>query len=123
MEKDELILIGTLIGIVLISHLLIASFFTKLSRMFFKPKTHLSKRSLSKFSLSIKWGLFFVIWPIIEPLVSPENWDYLMDHPLFRILFIVNLSWILIELSNVLRYYFIENLVMDKADNLKERKN
>lgn len=121
MLQEEVIFVLILLGIVITAHVVVALTFTFLAKQFYKPKTEKGKRSLLKFSQSLKWGLFFVIWPIVEPFVSPEHFTYIRSHPLFVILFIVNLSWILIELSNVLRYYFIDHFSIDKEDNLRER--
>ncbi|WP_235893490.1 mechanosensitive ion channel family protein [Litoribacter populi] len=81
-----------------------------------------AQRSMVRFSHSLKFGLFFILWPITEPYVSPETMAYIRGHVFFQIFWIINLAWILIELTNVLRYYFIEHYNFEKDDNLRERR-
>lgn len=70
----------------------------------------------------MRWGLFFMLWPIVEPYVSLEEWLIISKLRTYTILLIISLSWILIELSNVLRHSFIESFSIDKDDNLRERR-
>ena len=77
---------------------------------------------MRKFSKALKWGLFFAIFPIIEPYFSPPDLLYIGRHKVFIVLSIITLTWIIIEFSNVLRYVFLEKFTYDKEDNLRERR-
>ncbi|KEO72921.1 mechanosensitive ion channel family protein [Anditalea andensis] len=119
---DRLILIGSLIGTLIISHAVIGLLFRPALKIFFRPKTDKGTNSVLKLRNSLSWGLFFVLWPIAEPLFAPDRWEQIRNYPLFSIFMIVSISWILIELSNVLRHSFIENFSFEKDDNLRERR-
>ncbi|MDN3668772.1 mechanosensitive ion channel [Echinicola jeungdonensis] len=122
MMNEKFIFLLTTLALLVLSHILIWLTFKPLSRLVYKPKTPGGKKSLGKLSNALKWGLFFVIFPLTEHLFSPEEWAIFSGNKVFRILFIINFSWILIELSNVLKYYFLDFYTLDKADNLKERR-
>lgn len=119
---DKLILLATLISVIIISHAVIGLLFKPALRIFFKPHTAKGEASVIKLRNSLSWGLFFVLWPIAEPFFAPDRWDQIRNHHLFSILMIISISWILIELSNVLRHSFIENFSFEKDDNLRERR-
>jgi small-conductance mechanosensitive channel len=119
---DKLILIATLVSVLIVSHAFIGLLFRPAIRLFFKPKTDKGHYSVVKLRNSLSWGLFFILWPIAEPFFAPDRWDPIRNHHLFSILLIISISWILIELSNVLRHSFIENFSFEKDDNLRERR-
>jgi len=77
---------------------------------------------MRKFSQALKWGLFFAIFPIIEPYFSPPDLLFIGRQKIFIVLSIITLTWIIIEFSNVLRYIFLEKFTYDKEDNLRERR-
>lgn len=120
--NDKLIFLLVSFGLLLLSHAIVAVGFPFFARLVYKAKTTPGEKALSHFSRSLKWGLFFVIFPFLEPLFSPADWAFIHRLAVFKILFILNLSWILIELTDVLRHYFLEHYSLDKPDNLRERK-
>ena len=122
MLNETTIFILSALGLLIFSHLILYFFFKPLARLIYKPQKEIAKKSLTRFSNSLKWGLFFAIFPLIEPLISPENLNLLSSHKFFIIVAIINLTWILFEFSNVVRYAFLENYPYDKEDNLKERR-
>ncbi|EON77827.1 Potassium efflux system KefA protein [Lunatimonas lonarensis] len=122
MTQEKLIFMLTILASLLASHLLLYLFFRRLASFFYKPTTDKGKRALRKLGFSLKWGLFFVIFPLAERYFSPDDMDYLRHHPLFSVLFVVNLTWILVELSNVVRHRILESFDFGKSDNLKERR-
>jgi small-conductance mechanosensitive channel len=122
MLSDKAIFIIVTLFILVFSHVVLYFSFKYIAGFLYKPRTEKGKIALLKFSKSLKWGLFFVIFPIFEPYFSPDDLVYIKDQPIFTVLFIINLTWIIIELSNVLRHSFLERYAYDKADNLKERR-
>lgn len=122
MDRETLVFIGIVLGILVISHAFLLLVFPKLARLAYKPTSERGKRSIRKFSNALKWGLFFALFPLIEPYISPPNLIELGKHPFFVVLAIVTLTWILIEFSNVLRHAFLDNFTSDKEDNLRERR-
>ncbi|WP_158858587.1 mechanosensitive ion channel family protein [Lunatibacter salilacus] len=122
MTYERLLLILIIVASVAVSHLFLYFSFKRLSRLFYKPKSHKGEMALRKFSSSLKWGLFFVVFPLAEPYFSPEDMDYIRSQPWFAVLFIINLSWIVIEGFNVFRYYTLDTFAYDKSDNLRERR-
>ncbi|WP_114751292.1 mechanosensitive ion channel family protein [Pleomorphovibrio marinus] len=122
MLNDRVVFFAIILISIILGHLLLYFFFRRLAYLLYKPAGAKGDRALSRFGTSLKWGLFFVIFPIAEPYFSPEDMDYLRSHTLFSVLFIVNLSWIIIELSNVFRYYLLDKFAFEKDDNLKERR-
>ncbi|MBD8488455.1 mechanosensitive ion channel [Echinicola sp. CAU 1574] len=120
--NDKILFVLITIAALVISHVLVWLVFKILRKFLFKPHSHSGKKAIQKFSQAVKWGLFFVLFPFVEPRVSPEEWRFLSEMRIFKILFIINLSWILLEFVNVLKYYFVEHLSFDKQDNLKERR-
>jgi hypothetical protein len=122
MLSDKAIFIIVTLFILVFSHVVLYFSFKYIAGFFYKPRTEKGKIALLRFSKSLKWGLFFVIFPIFEPYFSPDDLVYIKDQPIFTVLFIINLTWIIIELSNVLRHSFLERYAYDKADNLKERR-
>ncbi|MFO7822840.1 MAG: mechanosensitive ion channel [Cyclobacterium sp.] len=122
MERETIIFIGIALGLLVFSHIFLWLFFPKLARLVYRPATEKGKNSMRKFSNALKWGLFFAVFPIIEPFFSPPDLDHLGRKPFFIVLAIITFSWIIIELSNVLRYAFLENFNSNKEDNLRERR-
>ncbi len=122
MLNENTIFVLSALGLLIFSHLILFLFFKRLANLFYKPLTVKAKKALAKFSTSLKWGLFFAVFPIIEPLISPEDLELFGRQKFFIILAILNLAWIIIELSNVIRYAFLENFAYDKEDNLRERR-
>jgi small-conductance mechanosensitive channel len=122
MNKETFVFIGIVLGILVVSHLFVILIFPRLARLAYKPVTDRGRRSMQQFSNALKWGLFFVLFPIIEPLISPPDLIELGKHPLFVVPAIVTLAWIIIEFSNVLRYAFLDNFASNKEDNLRERR-
>jgi len=120
--KDELFFLIAFVSTLLFSHLVMGIAFRFLGGYFYKPYSDRGKRSMRKLSHALRWGLFFMLWPIVEPFVVSVQLDYIRTTPIYQILFIITLAWILIELSNVLRYYFIEQFNIEKDDNLRERR-
>jgi small-conductance mechanosensitive channel len=121
LNETTIFIIFTL-GLLVFSHLLLYLFFKPLVRLVFKPQKEKTKKSLHRLSNSLKWGLFFVIFPLMEPLFSPVGIELFSSYKFFIILSIINLTWILFEFTNVLRYAFLENYPYDKEDNLRERR-
>lgn len=119
---DRLILVATLLSVLIISHAVVGLLLKPALRLFYKPKTENGQYSVVKFRNALSWGLFFVLWPIAEPFFAPDRWEQIRNHHVFSILMIISISWILIELSNVLRHSFIENFSFEKDDNLRERR-
>ncbi|SHN27199.1 Small-conductance mechanosensitive channel [Cyclobacterium lianum] len=122
MERENLIFIGIALGLLVFSHVFLWLLFPRLANLVYKPRSEKGKRSIRKFSNALKWGLFFAIFPIIEPFFSPPDLDYLGQKPFFIVLAIITISWIIIEFSNVLRHAFLENFSSNKEDNLRERR-
>ena len=122
MFSDRILLLAVVLLSLLLGHVLLYFVFRRLAYLFYKPVTPKGDRALSRFGTSLKWGLFFVIFPMAEPYFSPEDMGYLRSHTLFSVLFIINLTWIIIELSNVFRHYLLEKFAYEKEDNLKERR-
>jgi small-conductance mechanosensitive channel len=122
MLNEKTIYILSALGLLVFSYLIIFLFFNRLARLVYKPQAENAKKALSKFSTSLKWGLFFAVFPMIEPLFSPGDMELLSRHKFFIILAIINITWILFEFSNVIRYAFLENFTYDKEDNLRERR-
>lgn len=122
MTHERLLLILIVVGSIALSHLLLYLGFRRLSRIFYKPKSRKGAIAVHRFSRSLKWGLFFVIFPLAEPYFSPEDMDYIRNQPWFAVLFIINISWIVIEAFNVFRYYTLDAFAYDKLDNLRERR-
>ncbi|AWW30457.1 mechanosensitive ion channel family protein [Echinicola strongylocentroti] len=118
-DKLYFILIG--IGLLVGTHLLFWTLFKSLVRLFYKPTSKAGEKAMSQTSNSLKWGLFFVLFPILEPYISPEDWSYISKFKVFQILFIVNLAWILISFAKLLKYVFLESHSYAKLDNLRER--
>lgn len=77
---------------------------------------------MRKFSTALKWGFFIAVFPLIEPFFSPPGLEHLGKKDFFIVLAIITLTWIIIELSNVLRHAFLENFTSNKEDNLRERR-
>jgi len=121
-EKETLLFIGTSFGLLIFSHVFLEFAFPQLVKLFYKPITNRIKRSMRKFSQALKWGLFFAIFPIIEPYFSPPDLLFIGRQKIFIVLSIVTLTWIIIEFSNVMRYIFLEKFTYDKEDNLRERR-
>lgn len=96
--------------------------FPKLLRLFYKPGTRKGKQSMNKFSKALKWGIFLAIYPLIGYYLPPPASLNIVQERLFIVLAIVLFTWIIIELSNVLRYIFLEKYTFDKEDNLRERR-
>lgn len=122
MERETLIFIGIALGILVFSHVFLWLLFPKLARLVYKPKSEKGKRSMLKFSNALKWGFFIAIFPLIEPFFSPPNLEHIGKQDFFIVLAIINLTWIIIELSNVMRHAFLENFTSNKEDNLRERR-
>jgi small-conductance mechanosensitive channel len=122
MTQERLLLILIVVASVAISHLFLFLTFRRLSRLFYKPRDSKGEIALSRFSTSLKWGLFFVVFPLAEPYFSPEDMDYFRSQPWFAVLFIINLSWIVIEGFNIFRHYTLDTFAYDKSDNLRERR-
>ena len=122
MLNETTIFILSTLGLLVFSHLILYMFFKPLAKLLYKPQKEKARKALSRFSNSLKWGLFFVFFPLIEPLFSPEGMELLSSHKFFIILSIINLTWILFEFTNVLRYAFLENYPYEKEDNLRERR-
>ncbi|MCC5938358.1 MAG: mechanosensitive ion channel [Lunatimonas sp.] len=122
MTQERLLFISIIILSLGASHLLLYFTFKRLASLFYKPQSSKGERALRQLSQSLKWGLFFVIFPLAEPYFSPEDMDYLRSHPTFSVLFAINLTWIIIELSNVVRYHILDKFNFDKSDNLRERR-
>ncbi len=122
MFTDRIILLVAIILSLALGHVLLYFIFRRLAHLFYKPASFKGQRALAKFGQSLKWGLFFVIFPIAEPYFSPEDMEYLRSHTWFSVLFIINLTWIVIELSNVFRYYLLDKFAYEKEDNLRERR-
>jgi small-conductance mechanosensitive channel len=121
-EKETLLFLGISLGLLIFSHLFLQLVFIKLVNIFYKPSSEEVIKSLGKFSRALKWGLFFAIFPIIEPYFSPPDLKNFGSQNFFIVLAIINLTWIIIELSNVLRYIFLENYSFNKENNLRERR-
>lgn len=122
MLNEKTIYILSILGLLVFIHLLLFLFSNRLIKLAYKPQTDKAKKALSKFSTSLRWGLFFAIFPLIEPFFSPEGFVLFSRHKVFIIMAIINFTWILFEFSNVVRYAFLENYTYDKEDNLKERR-
>lgn len=122
MIEQRLLFISIIIISLVASHLLLYFTFKRLASIFYKPQSPRGVRALKKLSLSLKWGLFFVIFPLAEPYFSPEDMDYLRSHTFFSVLFTINVAWIIIELSNVIRHHILDKFTIDKSDNLRERR-
>lgn len=122
MNHERLLLILIIVGSVGLSHLFLYLSFKRLSRLFYKPKSLKGELALGRFSNSLKWGLFFVVFPLAEPYFSPEDMDYIRSQPWFAVLFIINLSWIVIEGFNVFRHHTLDTFAYNKSDNLRERR-
>lgn len=122
MPQDRLLLILILFASLIASHLILFFSFRHLTRLIYQPATPKGQQALSRFSMSLKWGLFFVIFPIAEPYFSPEDMGLISGHRLFAVLFIINLTWIIAELSNVVRHFILDRFDLAKTDNLKERR-
>lgn len=122
MEKETILFMGIALGLLVFSHIFLWLIFPKLARLIYRPTSEKGKKSMSKFSNALKWGLFFAVFPIIEPFFSPPDLNHFGKQPFFIVLAIITLSWIIIELSNVLRYAFLENFNSSKEDNLRERR-
>lgn len=120
--NDKITFILISLGLLVASNLLLVFIFRPLVRAFYKPKSKEAERSVSMLSNSLKWGLFFVLFPLMEPYISPDEWAYLSQFKLFKVLFIINLAWILVALTGFLKYYFLETHSFTKADNLRERR-
>ncbi|MBT0813002.1 mechanosensitive ion channel [Litoribacter ruber] len=120
--QEQLVFFSALVLTMLLSHLLVYLVFPLVAKIFYKPKLPKAQRAMMRFSHSLKFALFFILWPIAEPYVSPETMAYIRSHVLFQIFLIINIAWIFIELTNVLRYYFIEHYNFEKDDNLRERR-
>ena len=67
MERENLIFIGIALGLLVFSHVFLWLLFPRLANLVYKPRSEKGKRSMRKFSNALKWGLFFAIFPIIEP--------------------------------------------------------
>ncbi|MBD3627109.1 mechanosensitive ion channel domain-containing protein [Cyclobacterium sp.] len=122
MEKENIIFIGVALGLLVFSHIFLWLLFPKLARLIYRPTSEKGKNAMRKFSTALKWGLFFAVFPIIEPLFSPPDLNQFGKEPFFIVLAIITFSWIIIELSNVLRHAFLENFNSNKEDNLRERR-
>lgn len=122
MINERITFIISILFILIFSHVVLYFSFKYIAGFVYKPTTERGKRALARFSKSLKWGLFFIIFPVLEPYFSPEDLAYIQNQPIFAVLFIINLTWIVIELSNVFRHSFLEKYAYDKADNLKERR-
>jgi small-conductance mechanosensitive channel len=114
-----ILLAVALFGII---HLVLYLFFKRLAGLVYQPLTKKGERAMAKFSNALKWGLFLAIFPIVEPLISPDNLELLGAQKFFVVIAVINFSWIIIELSNVVRYAFLENYNYEKEDNLRERR-
>ncbi|EPR68510.1 mechanosensitive ion channel family protein [Cyclobacterium qasimii] len=121
-EKETLLFLGTSFGLLIFSHVFLGFAFPPLVKLFYKPTTNKVKRSMRNFSKALRWGLFFAIFPIIEPYFSPPDLLYIGRQKVFIVLSIITLTWIIIEFSNVMRYIFLEKFTYDKEDNLRERR-
>ncbi|WP_242067824.1 mechanosensitive ion channel family protein [Cyclobacterium marinum] len=77
---------------------------------------------MNKFSQALKWGVFLAIYPLIGFFLPPPPSLNITQERVFIVLSIILFTWIIIELSNVLRYIFLEKYTFDKEDNLRERR-
>lgn len=121
-NKPTLLFLGACIGLLIFSHFFMEFAFPKLLRLFYKPGTRKGKQSMNKFSKALKWGIFLAIYPLIGYYLPPPASLNIVQERLFIVLAIVLFTWIIIELSNVLRYIFLEKYTFDKEDNLRERR-
>ncbi|GGF35294.1 mechanosensitive ion channel family protein [Echinicola rosea] len=103
------------------THLLLGFGFKPLVKIFYKPSSRPGEKAVAEMSNSIKWGLFFVLFPLFEPYISPEGWAYFSQFKVFQILFIINLAWILVSMIKLLKYVFLDGHSYAKLDNLRER--
>ncbi|GAB4107697.1 mechanosensitive ion channel [Echinicola sediminis] len=110
------------VGLLLSSHMVLWLFFKPLARLFYQPSTKEGELAVRGLSQALRWGLFFVLFPVMEPYISPEEWAYVSGLKVFEVLFYINLAWILIALVNLLKFYFLEYHSFAKSDNLKERR-
>ncbi|WP_209329667.1 mechanosensitive ion channel family protein [Lunatimonas salinarum] len=122
MTHEKLLFVSIIILSLIISHLLLYFTFKRLAAIIYKPQTSKGENALKKLSRSLKWGLFFVIFPIAEPYFSPDGMELIRSHPVFAVLFAINLTWIIIEISNVVRYHILDKFTFEKSDNLRERR-
>lgn len=122
MIHERLLLISIILVCLVVSHLILYLTFKRLAGLVYKPKNEKGRKALRHFSTSLKWGLFFVIFPLAEPFFLPADMDYIRNHTLFSVLFIINFTWIVIELSNVARCYVLDQFSYNKSDNLRERR-
>ncbi|WP_186753635.1 mechanosensitive ion channel family protein [Echinicola salinicaeni] len=120
--NDKIVFVSISIGLLLCAHLVIWLSFTSLVKRFYKPQSDAGRKSIQGLSNSLKWGLFFLLFPLLESKFSPEDWSYISQFKIFQILFYVNLAWVLIALTALLKYYFLEHHSFIKTDNLKERR-
>jgi small-conductance mechanosensitive channel len=121
-EKDTILFLGTSLGLLILIHLILQFALPQIVKLFYKPSSSRVKRSIGKFTQSLKWGFFFAVFPIIEPYFSPPNLLYIGRQRFFVVLSLITLTWIIIEFSNVIRHIFLEKFTYDKEDNLRERR-
>lgn len=120
--NDKIIFISISLGLLLCAHLVIWLSFTSLVKKFYKPQSEEGEKSIQGLSNSLKWGLFFLLFPLLESKFSPDDWSYISQFKVFQVLFYINLAWVLIALTKMMKYYFLENHSFSKTDNLKERR-
>ncbi|MBI0399872.1 mechanosensitive ion channel [Cyclobacterium marinum] len=121
-NKPTLLFLGACLGLLIFSHFFMELVFPKLLRLFHKPGTRKGKQSMNKFSQALKWGVFLAIYPLIGFFLPPPPSLNITQERVFIVLSIILFTWIIIELSNVLRYIFLEKYTFDKEDNLRERR-
>ncbi|GGZ22278.1 hypothetical protein GCM10007049_13830 [Echinicola pacifica] len=119
-DKIMFVLIG--LGLLVGSHLFVGILFRPLVKLIYQPKSHSGGKAINAMSQALRWGLFFILFPILEPIISPKEWAVLSKYTIFNVLFIINLAWILVTFINVLKYYFLETHSFSKEDNLRERR-
>ncbi|UCS94210.1 mechanosensitive ion channel family protein [Echinicola marina] len=120
--NDKIVFVSISIGLLLCAHLIIWLSFASLLKKFYKPQSESGKKAVQGLSNSLKWGLFFLLFPLLEPRFSPEDWSYISQFKIFQVLFYFNFAWVLIALTTVMKYYFLEHHSFSKSDNLKERR-
>jgi len=120
--NDKLIFVLVSLILLIGSHVLFWLVFKPLVKLFYKPSSKGGEKAIQRLSQSLRWGLFFVLFPMLEPYISPEDWAFVSGFKVFQILFYINFAWILIALVGLMKFYFLEYNSIAKADNLKERR-
>ncbi|MEX0884467.1 MAG: hypothetical protein WDZ72_13435 [Cyclobacteriaceae bacterium] len=111
MSNEITIFILSALALLGIIHLVLYLFFRKLAGMIYKPVSLNGEKSMKKFSNSLKWGLFLALFPIIEPLISPDEMDLLGTKKFFIVIAVINFSWIIIELSKIEKFKYYRLLI------------